>query len=54
MEARLKISELDTSIAEILQNYNHPLFERAFQMIADEQFVEDEDDQQQTFELADK
>jgi hypothetical protein len=51
----LKISELDSSIAEILQNYNHPLFERAFQMIEDEQFTEDnEDDQQHTFEFADK
>jgi len=54
LEARLKISELDTSIAEILQNYNHPLFERAFQMIEDEQFVEDDDDQQRTPELTDK
>jgi hypothetical protein len=50
----LKISELDSSIAEILQNYNHPLFERAFQMIEDEQFTEDKNDQQRAPELTDK
>lgn len=51
----MKISELDSSIAEILQNYNHPLFERAFQMIEDEQFTEDEEDgQQHRIEFADK
>ena len=51
----MKISELDNSIADILQNYNHPLFERAFQMIDDNEFTEkEEDDQQLANELTDK
>ena len=34
----LKISELGAPIAEVLNNYNHPLFEVAFQMIDDKEF----------------
>lgn len=50
----MKISELDSSIADILQNYNHPLFEQAFQMIDDNEFTEEEDDKQYVFEFTDK
>lgn len=34
----LKISKLGAPIAEVLNNYNHPLFEVAFQMIDDKEF----------------
>ena len=38
----MKIQDIDgVKISEILQNYNHPMFERAFQMIEEENFETD-------------
>ena len=35
----MKIQDIDgVKISEILQNYNHPMFERAFQMIEEKNF----------------
>jgi len=36
----LKTKELGTDLAEILNNYNHPLFDKAFQMIDDKEFYD--------------
>jgi hypothetical protein len=38
----VKISDIDgVNIAEILQNYHHPLFEMAYQMIEEKNFETD-------------
>ena len=38
----MKIQDIDgVKISEILQNYNHPMFERAFQMIEEKNFETD-------------
>ena len=34
----MKINEIENTLAEILQNYNHPLFDTAFSMIDDKDF----------------
>lgn len=35
----MKVQDIDgVKISEILQNYNHPMFERAFQMIEEKNF----------------
>lgn len=34
----MKTNELGASLAEVLNNYHHPLFEVAFQMIDDKEF----------------
>ena len=44
LEATLKTSEIENRLAEILQNYNHPLFERAYELIADQNFSESEEE----------
>ncbi len=40
----MKTSEIENRLAEILQNYNHPLFERAYELIADQNFSESEEE----------
>ena len=44
LEATLKTSEIENRLAEILQNYNHPLFERAYELIADQNFSVEEEE----------
>lgn len=45
----MKIQDIDgIEISDILQNYNHPMFERAFQMIEEENFEADRNTNQHT------
>ena len=34
----MKTNEIEDTLAEILQNYNHPLFEVAYSMLDDKDF----------------
>jgi hypothetical protein len=54
----MKTTDIDSSIVDILNNYNHPLFEIAYQMLDDSKFLieqnmDEEDDEQHLFEFSD-
>lgn len=53
----MKTTDVDSSMSDVLNNYNHPLFEIAYQMLDDSNFLKeqenDDDDKQCFFEFSD-
>jgi hypothetical protein len=53
----MKTSDVESEFVDVLNNYNHPLFEIAYQMLDDSKFLKEQeindDDKQYLLKLAD-